>query len=86
MGLHLTNIHNAFFEGFKQGSPVRFTFENTSGQGVENESGMQRLGKGRTREAVQQPHNQGCGLHQKGAVGIDLIPPYGGPWLLEHGD
>lgn len=31
MGLHLTNIHNAFFEDFKQGSLVRFAFENTSG-------------------------------------------------------
>lgn len=86
MGLHLTNIHNAFFEGFKQGRPVRFAFENTSGERVEKERGMQRLEKGRTWEAVPQPHSQGCGLHQRGAVGIDLSPPYEGPWLLEHGD
>lgn len=53
MGLHLTNIHNAFFESFKQGSSVRFAFENPSGQRVENERGMQRLEKGRTGEAIQ---------------------------------
>lgn len=58
MGLHLTNTHNAFFEDFKQGSLVKFAFENSCGQRVENERGMQRLEKGRTGEAVQEPHNR----------------------------